>query len=1239
MGVKIMKRTLCGGSFVSLLVSLVVVLAVVVGALTIQPAKADNLYARIQGVVTDPSGASLAGVQLTATNVGTNLDYTAQSSADGSFTLLNLPIGTYKVVASSKGFRTFTATGITLVLDQVYALNIKMELGQISEQVVVEATNVQVETANTQLGTVINGDTIVDMPLNGRNWTQLQLLQPGVMASSDRFGTFSTNGSQTQQNSFLINGQDSNDLPLNTPLIIPSPDAIAEFSMVTDTINPEYGRNSGAIMNAAIKSGTNSFHGDVFDFYRDTFLNTKDFFTHKAAVFHQNQFGATLGGPVWKNHTFFFFSYQGSRFRQPQTSNTQTVFSQGELGGDFSQGADLGFNGAPGPVPVAGACPKANPTCAPTNPGVSPFPMFGDANSPCPVSGGVMCPAGTYYGKAFDNSGALLTNGLFSTGAIPTQNFNAISLQLAKQFVPLPNAAANGFTFTAVQPGTVDQYLWQVDHTFSSKDSIRSYGFLQSSPTEETLPFTGATLPGFPEVDQRHFKQFTASWTHVFSSNVLNELRFGYTRFNFAAVEPQTPTLPSSVGFAINVQSPAGAGLPVISVTGNSPGQVSFTLGFSANGPQPRLDQTYQLDDNFSWVMGRHTFKLGYDGRRFHVTNPFFFNNDGAFGFSAGGVFTTGNAGADFLLGIPDSYAQSSGGFIDAGAQEHYVYAQDSWKVRSDFTLNYGLAWQVNGPLTDHFNNGRAINCFRPGQQSAIYPTAPTGMVFPGDNGCTSSGIYTGFTHFAPRLGLAWAPHASGKLGRLTGDQGKFSLRAGVGIYYNQVEEELSLQNLTAPPFSLSDAGIGDVGGSPSFAAPFNSVNPGTVPATTTYNGVLATNPTTPPCTVPNQTNCNSPVGAASLTNKYPFTPPPAGSNVDFSFFEPMSLNVLDPRFAVPYSVNYNLTLQRELPGQMILSVGYVGSQGRHLERAFELNPAFPGACAADPACIGTTGSRAQQGFFFPQNFKYSATIPGTTELAIGSVGQQATDGNSKYNSLQVSLNKRLSHGLSFLFSYTYAHAQDDGSSFENSSFGTRGTNPFINQLNWGDSGFDGRHRFVASYSYEIPVFHVLSSNAGLSKVFKGWRVAGNTTVQTGFPINPSDSGFRSGTCWEFTFYGCPDNPNQVAPIVISDPRASSTHLFFNPSAFAKATPGTFGNAGRNSFHGPGLNFTNLGLYKDVYIKEQMRVELRLESFNTFNHVNFNGPNGNVNSSQFGRITSDGTIGPRTVQLAGKFYF
>jgi len=306
-----MKRVLWGSALGALSLSVIAIAVLLFSSFGIPVAKADNLYARIQGTVTDPTGAVLNGVKLVATNVGTNLSYQSETKAEGNFVFLNLPIGTYKVTATSTGFRTFTATGITLVLDQVYALNVKMELGQISEQVMVEASNVQVETTNTQLGTVIGGDTIVDMPLNGRNWTQLQLLQPGVMSSSDRFGTYSTNGSQTQQNSFLINGQDSNDLPLNTPLIIPSPDAIAEFSMVTDTINPEYGRNSGAIMNAAIKSGTNNFHGSGFDFYRDTFLNTSDFFTRQPAIFHQNQFGGTIGGPVWRNHTFFFFSYQG----------------------------------------------------------------------------------------------------------------------------------------------------------------------------------------------------------------------------------------------------------------------------------------------------------------------------------------------------------------------------------------------------------------------------------------------------------------------------------------------------------------------------------------------------------------------------------------------------------------------------------------------------------------------------------------------------------------------------------------------------------------------------------------------------------------------------------------------------------------------------------------------------------------------------------------------------------------
>jgi hypothetical protein len=1240
-GAKDMKRVLPGGAVLPLCLFVVAMVALLFSPLGVQPAKADNLYAKIQGTVTDPTGAVLSGVKLTATNVGTNLPYATQSGTDGNYVFLNLPIGTYRVTATNSGFRTFTATGITLVLDQIFALNIKMELGQVSEQVLVEASNVQVETTNTQLGTVINGDTIVDMPLSNRNWTSLQQLQPGVMSSNDRFGTYSTNGAQTQQNSFLINGQDSNDLPLNTPLIIPSPDAIAEFSMVTNTINPEYGRNSGAIMNAVIKSGTNSFHGSGFEFFRDTSLNDVDFFTHAPQVFHQNEFGGTIGGPVWKNHTFFFFSYQGSRFRSPEASSQNNLLSAAQRGGDFSAGGSP-FNGTP---PPAAPCPATNPTCAPVNPNVSPFPMFGDALSSCPVAGGVMCPAGTYFGKAYNNAGTLLTNGLFSTGVIPTQDLNTIATGLITAF--LPTAAPGGgllYTPVAVNTGKTDQYLWQVDHTFSSKDSIRSYGFLTSNPQTNTLPFSGASIPGFASEQTDHRKQFTASWNHVFNSNMLNELRFGYTRFNFVTVEPVNPTLPSTVGFKINPQLPGGAGLPVMSLLG------FFTLGFSSNGPQPRKDQVYQLDDNFSNVVGHHTLKFGIDARRYWVDNPFANNNSGSYTYNGAGQFSTANPAADFLLGIPDSYIQGSGSLIEARAQGFYTYAQDSWKVKSNLTMNYGIGWQINTPTTDTFNKSRAINCFRPGEQSSIYTSAPQGLVFPGDAGCTPSGYKTGFTHFGPRLGFAWSPEGKGALEHVTGTQGKFSVRAGAGVYFNQVEEEQTLQNLTAPPFSLTDFGAQDAGGHPSFAAPFVGINPTNV-TFTSYNGTAGTSTVTVP-------------GGIVVPNKYPFSAPPPGPSVNFGNFEPFSLNIIDPNYAVPYLVSYNLTIQRELPGQMILSVGYVGSQGRHLERVEEQNVGTNAAgCAADPACVA---NRLVESLASPQFFRYG--FAGTPNAGIyGSLGQQQTDGNSQYNSLQASLNKRISHGLTFLLSYTYAHSRDNGSGFESAGFGNRGVNPLVPGLNWGDSDFDARQRFIASYTYEIPVPHSLTTGPALSRIFKGWRLSGNTTLQTGFPLNLNSTNMTSLTCPGFgiIFYTCWDNPDQVAALVPENPRVArnaiagnqllsctnklrSGNFIFAPASFCDAAIGTFGNTGRNSIHGPGQNFTNLALLKDIPVKEQMRIELRLETYNTFNHVNFNNPQSgfgsggsstNVASSFLGRVTSDSAIGPRVIQLGGKFYF
>lgn len=1172
---------------------------------------AQQLYARIRGQVLDQTRATIPGAQVSATNLGTNEIRKVTSQADGTYEFIDLPIGTYNLTVTKDGFQTYVATGITLVVNQIYVLNPTLQVGARATTVTVEAAKTQVETTSMQLGTTVEAPIIVDMPLNGRNWVQLQQMQTGVVASSDRFGSnYATNGSQSQQNSYLINGTDANDLPLNTPLIQPSPDAIAEFRMVTNTINPEYGRNSGAILNAVIKSGTNKFHGDAFEFYRDTFLNNRNAFQLTRPVFHQHQYGGTIGGPIWKDHTFFFFSYQGTKNRVPGGGGNTKVFTTGptgQLGGVF---------GAAGHF-------------AATTHG-SPIPLFGDNSSTCPVSGGTPCAAGTAY------------SALFSTGTIPTQDFNSISNALVAAFVPAPNCQTNRFCFNPTTSADTKQYVYQINENAGQHDTLWFYGFQQPSKTSQDLPFTGASLPGFPQINTSNEKQFTGAWNHIFSSNTLNEFRIGYTRLNFVAVLPAKPVLPSTFGFDITPQNPGAAGVPRITISGGY-----FGLGFSNNGPQPRIDQTKQITDNFSHIFGKHTLKFGAEFRDFWVTNPFFFDNNGIFAFGlTSSQFGTGDGAADFLLGFPRQYNQSGGGFIDARAKEFYGYAQDEFKFRPDLTLTFGMGYQIDTPLKDIFNKGVAINCFIAGQQSTQFATAPVGLNFPGDPGCSTAGYVTHYGNFAPRLGFAWAPQSSAPfLSKLTGSQGKFSLRGGMGMYYNRSEEEQTLQNLLAPPFSLFDSGITDVGGAPSFKAPFTDIR------CIDQNGAAITG-----------TTCTS-LANPSIANKYPFTPPQPGAAVDFTFFEPFGLNLLDPQTRIPTAYNYNLTAQRELPGQIILSVGYVGASARHLESTHELNPLHNSvACAADSGCAGNApfqsfgtetidptsvsasnpsgnpcgsgaGQRAcmvvgQDQFYYPTA---DATI-------FPSLAMQSTMGNSYYNSLQVSANKALSHGLTFLASYTWSHSTDIGSSFEDSGFNGYAVNPFDFRSFYGDSRFDARHRFVFSYDYALgSLSHVAGFHWMPSRIGGGWHVAGITTLQTGFPITISDGGFTSLQCNAFEFYSCWDRPNVVSKVQILNPRTNAD-FWFNGSAFALAAPGTVGNAGRNNFHGPGINNWDMAFMKDTRFTESTSLQLRMDFFNLMNHAQFNNPLSDIqDGSSFGLITS--AAGGRIMQLAAKFFF
>jgi carboxypeptidase family protein len=1139
-------------------------------------ALADELGGKIRGTVSDPSGAVIAGAQVTATNVDTGIAKQVSTAPDGGYEFLQLQApATYNLSVQQTGFKTFQAAGVHLGLNQVYVLNVTLELGQVTQQVTVEARPAQVESTNMQLGAEISGSAIVDLPLNGRDWITLQQTLPGVVASMGDFpDNFATNGARAQSNGYLINGIDANDLPLNTPLEIPSPDAIAEVRMVTNTINPEYGRNSGAILNAVTKSGTNKFHGSAFEFYRDPFLNARNFFLPKPDQFHQNQFGGTVGGPIWKNRTFFFFSYQGTRNRQPVLAGrgfaggTTPVFTAGQRNGNFPD------------------IPTNTPTLA--TPLLSPFPLVGE--------NGTTYPANTPYST------------IFPTGSIPAVDFNPISLNLIK-FMPPPNFGANEFSWNPISRNRDDQYITRIDHTFNSKDSIFGYWLIEPAKTLRDESFSGGSLPGFGQRDISHIQHYTLSWNHTFGSNALNDLRVGYNRLNFVSTDPISPVQPSSVGFTgINPQDPAGAGITSVQILGFYPPAGQSTFGFSYNGPQPRIDQTYQVTENFSKIVGRHTMKFGFEMRRAQVENPFFFVNNGYFGFFASGPFTTGDAGADFLLGIPDSYFQSSGGFIDARTREYYSYAQDQFKIRPNLTLTYGLGWEIDTPLTDIFNHSVALNAFRPGQQSTVFPTAPTGLVFPGDKGISASTYHTRWSQLGPRAGFAWSP----------GGSSRWSVHGGAGIYYSVPEEELTLNNLQAPPFSLTDFGIGDILGAPSFAAPFTDIRGASAP--------------TP-----------------SIPNKYPFTPPAAGSNVDFTFYEPFTLNVMDPNFQVSSSYNYNLIVERELPGAMILTVGYVGLQARHLVTRYELNPAgrAPGVnptCAATPGCGPTN-----LGAFVPQTFRYPQTNT-FGSLIYGSIGQQATDANSNYNSFQTTLTKRLSHGLNFRAIYVWSHSLDPISSFEDVG-GNGEPNPFNPRSNYGDSSFDARHRFVFSYAYELPSVRRFNAFQGVpSRLTDGWRIAGATTFQTGFPIGLIDSSDNSFICYSLvTKYGCPDRPNVLGPVKIVNPRSSSLvnatqggttaqdHYYFNPNSFSPESPGVLGDAGRNFFHGPGINNFDFALFKDTKVTENTKIELRFEFFNFFNHVQFNSPVGDVNDPNFGRVLSANP--PRIIQLAAKFYF
>ena len=674
-----------------------------------------------------------------------------------------------------------------------------------------------------------------------------------------------------------------------------------------------------------------------------------------------------------------------------------------------------------------------------------------------------------------------------------------------------------------------------------------------------------------------------------------------------------------------------------------------FTLGFSEFGPQPRKDTNLLGSDVFTKVLGNHNIKLGATFEQFGVNNPFYASNNGNYSFGGSGTYSSGDPAIDFLLGVPTSYTQESGSTIDAISHEYYAFAQDNWKVTSNFTLNYGISWDAETPWANHQFSGEGINCWQNSSAtSKIYPGGAPGLLYPGDPGCSTYGAASvKYAHFGPRIGFDWSPDSGPSM--LVGASGSHNLaiRGGFGIYYNRDQEEEALQNLSAPPYLFESHGAGDVGGSPSFANPFADI---------TGNA------------------------AASEGNVFPYARPATGSALNWANYTNLDLSVPDPKYNVPFSYNFNINIQKELPGRMVAQIGYVGTLGRRLPRVTEADPitaAGHAACLADTT--PTTGCAANLNNIhqlFPQYTAQPAIYPGSVSATQPngnpwylSVGDQLTDGESSYHSLQASLTKQTSHGLYFTLAYTYSHALDNDSGYESSSGtgspnGTGSSNgrsinftPGYQNLNYGSSDYDARHRFSALYVYEIPILHSLQDKKLINEAIGGWSISGTTALQTGFPVTTNQSGvYASGWCDQYSYYGCADNPNtSTFNIKSMNPRAAG-HYWFNTSTFSSesaVTTGVFGNTPRNFFHGPGFNYTDLQLYKNFPIgghESPRLLQLRLESYNVFNHPNFAMPDGNYSDPTFGQVTN--VVQPnafggqstdpqpgRATQLSAKFSF
>jgi hypothetical protein len=1102
------------------------------------------------GTVRDASGGFVPGATVVAEQTATGLKRTSVTNDSGEYLFGQLPIGVYKLTANAQGFKQAVLSNIEVHIGDQLRHDFSLEVGQQTDVVTVEASGAEVQLESAEIKDVIQHDQVMALPLRGRQFLDLAMLSEGVVRppggtrgdALQQAGTLvNVLGQRSGHNLYLVDGVSVTDQHFNNMVIAPSIDSISEFNISKTSYAPEFGGKSGAVINVVTKSGSNNLHGSAFEFVRNNIFDAKNFFDSPTAhipPFRQNDFGGTLGGPIKKDKTFFFASYEGQRVRKALTQ-TFTVPTDLMRGGDFSQVLGL---------PV---CSNSLGTLTTDCTG---------GNTPIIVTQTDGTTTQAHQGTVYRPSDRRAYAGNIVTGP-----FDPVATGL---LAVMPHATSAGTSSNLLATNTqsigVNEYSARLDHQFTQNNT--TYARVSIFDANQFDPYgSGALnetlLPGFGRNLRTHTVNLVAGWTHVFNSNLLNEFRFGWMHVNGGQTSPN-----SGIDFA------ALSGLQGVAPSALDMGypNVSFGGTFATVGDPAlfttRNNHDSEFYDNFVWHRGKHTVKFGayWFHFNFQPANPnnargtFSFTNRWTSQTGSGGLNTGGNSFAEFLLGFPTTGTVGIGrANLDSYTNWAHFYVQDSWEVTPNLKVDAGIRYEYNQNMVDRLNgmsiiDGISILDATPGVNTArfIVPSdsttlspnpllslIPIPVVTSAAAGYNRSLLEPANFRFAPRLGVAWNPWGLSKT----------VIRAGAGIYPNQAAYSVITNAAQNLPFFVNK----------------------------TVNTTASAGP--PPFSTPTMltSSNNGAIGGSDLNHK----------------------------FEIEYNEVWNANLEQRITESTTIAAAYIGSRTVQADSSTVLNVPIPG----------------------PGPIKNRRAI-----TSMSSFNTIRWDGWATYHALTAKITRRMNRGLMFDANWTWSHSLDDASDPGGTTNESNLPQDVRNMAaEKGDSSFDHRHRFVVNFVYNLPF---ADKSAGfIHTLFAQWQASGDYTIQSGAPftVNTSSDPANNGLA-------ASQRPN-----ISGDPNAGPKDpaQWFNKSVFSVPTAFTFGNMPRNAVIGPGLQAFDLALQKDFSLNEATKLQFRWESFDLFNHPNFNIPNRiyTPTSTSFGKITS--AQDPRVMQFALRLTF